>query len=153
MVDVYNWDRNILEFKGRLNNHFYLELRGNKNIVRGDSATGKTFLCDALSKLSGDTNSGRPYNMDNIIVINSHSNKPWNHVDKDIKPKLVLIDEAALFLSPEDIKLINADNHNRYLLFSREPMGIRVTPNHVADFVQEDGKTVMKYRYNVKGWC
>ena len=41
MADAYNHETNILEIKDKYGNHYRLELKGNKNIVKGDSGTGK----------------------------------------------------------------------------------------------------------------
>ena len=30
---------------------------------------------------------------------------------------------------------------------------IGITPNHQTDLIQENGITVLKYRFNVRGWC
>ena len=149
MKRVYDWDKNILEITDKYKNSYYLELRGNKNIIKGNSGTGKTFLCDRIDRIKKQKDNMSQYDVENIVVLNT------DNIDKlpNYRNKLIIIDEAELLLSDKDVEIINTDNSNRYLIISRCLMGIDLTPNHQADLVLEDGVTKLKYRFNVKGWC
>lgn len=149
MIKVYDWDKNRLEINDKYNNHYYLELRGNKNIVKGCSGVGKTYLCDRIEKIKESFNENQKYDASNIIILNK------DNIDKlkDFKNQLIIIDKAELLLNESEIEYINLDDNNRYLIFARVPIGIEVSPNHQADFFIDGNTTRMVYRFNVKGWC
>ena len=149
MKNVYDWDKNILEIKDKYKNHYYLELRGGKNQIKGDSGTGKTHLFNLIEKVKKDIKKQSQYNADNILTINELNRDKIGKCQN----KLILIDKAELLLTEKQIDYINGDTDNRYLIFSRVPIGIEISPNHQADLVTEDGVTKLRYRYNVKGWC
>ena len=149
MIKVYDWDKNILEIDDKYNNHYYLELRGNKNIVKGCSGVGKTYLCDRIRKLKNSVNENSKYDVSNIIVLNKDNKEKL----REFKNQLIIIDNAELLLSESDIEQINVDDNNRYLIFARVPIGIEVSPNHQADFLTKHNTTYMEYRFHVKGWC
>ena len=149
MAQVYNWDTNILEVNDKYKNHYYLELRGNKNVIKGSSGTGKSYLYDRLANLKKSSGNVSEYTVDNIVLLNKDNIGDL----KEYKGKLIIIDRAELLLTEEEIDIINADDDNRYLIFSRVLMGLELSPNHQADLITENGITKMKYRFNVKGWC
>lgn len=147
MIEAYNWKTNILEIKDKYNNHYKLELRGNKNIVKGESGTGKTYLAKLIESIKKRETLSE-YNVDNIIILNLFN------IDqlRTFKDKLIIIDRADYILEKQDVIYINSDINNRYLIFSKVPLGIDLSPNHQADFVTNDTITIMEYRFNVKGW-
>lgn len=149
MIDIYNWDTNILDIRDKYGNHYKLELRGNKNIVKGCSGSGKSFLCEMIDRIKDGANTNAKYNASNIILLNR------DNIDKlpEYKNKFIIIDKAELLLNDNNIEFINTDDNNRYLIFSRTPLGIELSPNHHADLLTENGMTTMQYRFNVKGWC
>ena len=67
MADAYNHETNILEIKDKYGNHYRLELKGNKNIVKGDSGTGKTYLSDLIESIKKKEIQS-DYNVDKIDV-------------------------------------------------------------------------------------
>lgn len=145
MEKVYDWGTNILSVNDKLGNKYYLELRGDKNIVKGCSGSGKSFLVDRLSKLKKNTLGISEYDVSNIVVLSV------DNIDKlkDYKNVLIIIDNAEVLLTGEDIDIINNDINNRYLVFTRVPLGIGVSPNHHADLVTENGVTKMSCRFNI----
>jgi IstB-like ATP binding protein. len=149
MLNAYDWDTNTLEIKDKYKNHFILQLRGNRNIIKGESGTGKSFLNNFLYNAKHNQNINKRYNTDNLFILNM-DNK--SELDR-IKGKLIIIDRADLILTDDDVETINQDHDNRYLLFAREPLGIELSPNHQADLITDKGITFLKYRFNVKGWC
>lgn len=149
MEQVYNWETNTIDISDKYKNRFNLQLRGDKNIVKGSSGTGKTFLCNHINKIKNSFNTGNIPNVDNIILLNKENK---GNLSTYIN-KLIIVDSADLLLSDEDIDVINRDCNNRYLLFSREPLGIEISPNHQADLITNGNLTTLQYRFNVKGWC
>lgn len=147
MVDAYNHETNILEINDKYGNHYRLELRGNKNIVKGNSGTGKTYLSDLIESIKKKEIQSE-YNVDNIIILNALN---INQL-QTFKNKLIIIDRAEFLLDSQAVLYINSDRDNRYLIFSRVPLGVDLSPNHQADFDTQGNMTVMTYRFDVKGW-
>lgn len=147
MVDAYNYETNILDINDKYGNHYRLELRGNKNIIKGNSGTGKTYLSDLIESIKKKEVQSE-YNVDNIIILNALN------IDqlKAFKNKLIIIDRAEFLLDSQAVLYINSDLDNRYLIFSRVPLGVDLSPNHQADFCTQGDTTVMLYRFEVKGW-
>lgn len=147
MIEAYNWETNILEIKDKYGSHYKLELRGNKNIVKGDSGTGKTYLAKLIESIKKKELQSE-YNVDNIIILNLINKDQL----KAFRNKLIIIDRADYILGKQEAVYMNSDINNRYLIFSRVPLGIDLSPNHQADFIIKDTVTIMEYRFNVKGW-
>lgn len=149
MTNIYDWETNVIDIMDKYENHFYLELRGNKNTVKGSSGTGKSFLFNMIKAIKQRMDKTARYNADNIFLLSK------DNIDKleSVKNKLIMIDKAELLLGVKEVEFINMDDDNRYLIFSRAPLGIEMSPNHQADLVTEDGITKLQYRFNVRGWC
>ncbi len=147
MADAYNHETNILEIKDKYGNHYRLELKGNKNIVKGDSGTGKTYLSDLIESIKKKEIQS-DYDVDNIIILNALNVSQL----QTFKNKLIIIDRAEFLLDSQAVLYINSDMDNRYLIFSRVPLGVDLSPNHQADFDTQGNVTVMSYRFDVKGW-
>ena len=118
MQQCYDWQSNVLKFTDVNGNKYNLKFRGNKTIVHGDSATGKSLLCTMLKSYINDNNNAsfKPYNADNIFIV-SKDNKDKLSLQKG---KLIIIDRAELILDEQMVEIINADRgYNRYLIFLR----------------------------------
>ena len=116
MQQCYDWQSNVLKFTDVNGNKYNLKFRGNKTIVHGDSATGKSLLCTMLKSYINDNNNAsfKPYNADNIFIV-SKDNKDKLSLQKG---KLIIIDRAELILDEQMVEIINADRgYNRYLIF------------------------------------
>lgn len=150
MKQCYDWDDNLLSFTDINDNAFYLKLKGNKTIVSGKSATGKSLLCDILKNYTDDNNTGlKPYNADNIFIANKDNRDKISAQKK----KLIIIDRAEFILTREIIDTINRDRGiNRYLIFLRKPLGIELSPNHFAVLKKEGNQITLEYEFDVKGW-
>ena len=119
MQQCYDWQSNVLKFTDVNGNKYNLKFRGNKTIVHGDSATGKSLLCTMLKSYINDNNNAsfKPYNADNIFIV-SKDNKDKLSLQKG---KLIIIDRAELILDEQMVEIINADRgYNRYLIFLRK---------------------------------
>lgn len=150
MKKVYDWETNRIEFDDKDGNIYNLQLRGNVNIVVGDSASGKTLLCNKIMNIARDKNIvARKYSADDMFVVNE------DNVDKlkENNHTLILIDRAEQILDDDLVDYINRDISNRYLIFTRKSLGIEITPNHVAEMREHDREFRLEYRYNVGGWC
>lgn len=147
-MEVYNWDTNILDVSDKYNNHYRLQLKWDKTIVKGNSGTGKTHLFNIIKAIKESYNE-EEYNADNIVLLTKENKESL----KIIKNKLVIIDVADLLLDDKDVEFINRDEDNRYIIYTRVPIGLALSPNHQADLVQNGNMTSLKYRFNVRGWC
>lgn len=150
MEQCYSWENNILNFTDVNDNKYCLKFKGNKTIVCGNSATGKTLICNMLRNYIDDNNVGiKPYNVDNIFLL-SRDNKDKVYEQKD---KLIIIDRAEIFIDSELVNFINADRGtNRYLIFLRKPIGIELSPNYFATLIRVDNRLELAYQFDVKGW-
>jgi len=140
-MQVYDWENNLIDFTDCNGVNFYVQIRGNKNIVAGKAGTGKTLMCTRLKELRAD----------NIYVAEA------DNISKiaEVKDKLIVIDRADIILDKRTVKIINNDRCNRYLIFARKPLGIEVTPNFFAEFQFDYDKrqVTINYLFDVKGWC
>lgn len=126
-----------------------LQLRGVKTIVNGDSATGKTLLCDSIQKLMEDDNVEVPYDVSDIFILHRYNREDLVKQSN----KLVIIDRAERQLTSELIEHINSDRgFNHYLIFLRKPIGICLSPNYFAHFKMQQDVVTLEYQYNVEGW-
>lgn len=156
MIQCYDWEENTLKLETSTGFKFNLKIKGKKTIVQGESATGKTMLCNTISQLQKSLNSKElsRYDFDNILIINQ------NNIEeiRTANHKLIIIDRADLILRLNEpiIEFINSDRSekNRYLIFSRVPLGIELSPNYFADMIvnEEDREITLHYKFNVKGW-
>ena len=152
MQQCYDWQSNVLKFTDVNGNKYNLKFRGNKTIVHGDSATGKSLLCTMLKSYINDNNNAsfKPYNADNIFIV-SKDNKDKLSLQKG---KLIIIDRAELILDEQMVEIINADRgDNRYLIFLRKPMGIELSPNYLGTLCKKDGELQLEYECYVRGWA
>ena len=140
-MQVYDWENNLINFTDCNGINFYIQLKGNKNIVTGKAGTGKTLMCTRLKELQAD----------NVYVADA------GNISEivEVKDKLIVIDRADIILDKTMVKAVNNDSSNRYLIFARKPLGIEVTPNHFAEFQFDYDKrqVTINYLFDVKGWC
>lgn len=146
-MNAYDYNSNILDIKDKYHNHYRLQLRGNRTLIKGSSGTGKTHIFNLIDSIKNN-NTQSDYNVDNIETINKSNIKQL----KDFNNKLIIIDKAEDILDTDDILYINGDTSNRYLIFSRVALGIDLSPNHQGDFKTTNGITEIVYRFSVKGW-
>ena len=152
MQQCYDWQSNVLKFTDVNGNKYNLKFRGNKTIVHGDSATGKSLLCTMLKSYINDNNNAsfKPYNADNIFIV-SKDNKDKLSLQKG---KLIIIDRAELILDEQMVEIINADRgdnreddeHDIYIVrgdIFKKTYGNRVVTELFRDVVQEGWGTAV----------
>lgn len=118
--------------------------------MTGKSATGKSLLCSVIREIQKDKNiAGKKYDASNIFLIDEDN---LHNID-DKKDKLIIIDRADIILDSEAIHMINNDwGYNKYLIFSRKPLGIDLSPNYFAVLEEKDKAFSLNYLFDVKGW-
>ena len=149
-MNCYNWDTNELKFIDKDKNNFNIKLRGNKQIICGDSSTGKSLLVSRLLQFSHNKNKTfRTYTTDNIFIV-----MPENiRYIEEQQDKLIVIDRADLMLTPKIVDSINLDRgYNRYLIIGRVFKGLEISPNYYAHMIEKDKTFELKYLYSVRGW-
>jgi hypothetical protein len=99
---------------------YRLEFMDRITLVRGDSATGKTYLYQMLE----DLKMTQEYNL--IKLFNYKSDDFHNELLK-CKGKFVVIDNADTLINDTDRKFINFESSNQYLLFMRNCDGLNLT--------------------------
>ena len=136
---------------------FNLELKKRITVLRGDSATGKTLMYNAISnrELRDGIEKGgsvyRTYNYKDYI------DRGRGFILKDIenlREKVIVIDNSDMVLTDKLINFINYDSHNRYILIGRSLTEIKTTPNGVAEiyFDKDDNEFKLYYKYNSRRW-
>ena len=88
--------------------------------MRGDSATGKTFLYQMLEDLRM-TEEYRAIRLFNYKTEDFHENL------RKCRGRLVVIDNADLLLDDGDRRFINFEAGNQYLLFARNCDGLNLS--------------------------
>lgn len=89
------------------------------------------------------------YDTFNIVFLD----KTNMHYISSMKNKLIVIDRADLTLDKEAVEMINMDwGTNKYLIFSRKPLGIDLSPNYYGEFIEKNGVVEIKYEFDVGGW-
>lgn len=107
-------------------NKFYLEFYGKYTQIIGESATGKTYLCDAMHKACNRyivKPELYPYSLNDgkVFFINSKSDVLLVDQAKDTLDSVVVIDRADFMLctSPELVRLLQDTIKRRYVLIGR----------------------------------
>lgn len=125
-----------------------LDLRGNVTVVKGDSGTGKTLLCKVAKQNIEN------YGDKRLAVIDS-SNKNIINMEslRNLKGKIIFIDDADLIKQKELFNFIVTDTSNYYIVFKRDSTDIKVSPNYVAIMVKDNnGVRRLQYKFSVEGW-
>lgn len=100
-------------------------------LVRGDSATGKTYLYQLL---------------EDVKQLDAYHNiKLFNYKSDDFhtslwacRGKFIVIDNGDAILEEEDKKFINFEKTNQYLLFLRNCDGLNVTSDSFTVLCEKD---------------
>lgn len=99
---------------------YKLEFGSRITLVRGDSATGKTYLYQLLEDI-------RLTDKYNAIKLFNYKSDNFHSELKECKNKFVVIDNADILLNEEDRSFINFENSNQYLLFLRNCDGLNLS--------------------------
>lgn len=111
---------NIIEFNAYPFS-YRLEFETRITLVRGDSATGKTYLYQLLEDLKMTEEYCK------IKMFNYKSDNFHNEL-KECRNRFIVIDNADTILNDHDRKFINFEGSNQYLLFLRNCDGLNLSP-------------------------
>lgn len=101
---------------------YHLEFEDRITLVRGDSATGKTYLYQMLEDLKLTENYS-------AIKLFNYKSDDFHLELKLCRNKFIVIDNADTILDDEDRKFINFERSNQYMLFLRNCDGLNLSAN------------------------
>ncbi len=125
-------------------NPFYYQLIFTNRItlVRGDSATGKTFLYQMLEDIK-QTDEYHKIKLFNYKTDDFHTSL------YSCREKFIVIDNADTILKEEDKKFINFEKSNQYLLFLRNCDGLNLSADSFTQ-LNEEGNYITLQKELVK---
>ena len=121
---------------------YELQFESRITLVRGDSATGKTYLYQLLE----DVKQLEEYR--DIRLLNYKSDD-FHTTLKSYHDKFIVIDNADILLDDEDKRFINFEKSNQYLLFLRNCDGLNVSAHSFT--VLEERKYDISLRKELVG--
>lgn len=129
-------------FHGRFYNRIdvQIEVYLNVTVVIGDSGTGKTFLFNTMYTMEriNEESKYRFFNLDKKVDIQTL---------KDIKSKIIFIDNADIVLDTKLRKYISLDESNYYVIFGRDNSYLGTGPWNLARFIYKDNKIAFEYPF------
>ncbi len=116
---------------------YLLEFTNRITLVRGDSATGKTYLYQMLEdvKLLDQYKDIRLFN---------YKTDDFHEVLKQCRNKFIVIDNADVLLDDEDRRFINFEQSNQYMLFLRNCDGLNLSADSFTVLQDVDYHIVLK---------
>lgn len=91
-------------------------------LVRGDSATGKTYLYQMLE----DLKMTKEYR---AIKLFNYKTEEFHNSLTNCRKNFIVIDNADILLDEEDKRFINFEFSNQYMLFLRNCDGLNLSSN------------------------
>lgn len=141
---IYNYEKAFLDFNSPSGIEYQLQLRPKITVVVGDSATGKTYLANALTDLKciqEDFGNGEAINVD-----------VFNGKFPEDRERLVIVDKGERQFSEELHNWILSTKKLHYLIFARGNLNLGLTPNYYGEFKREGNLITMYYRFNERLW-
>lgn len=126
----------LIEFEAQPFSYF-LEFTSRITLVRGDSATGKTYLYQMLEDLKLTDEYGE------IKLFNYKSDEFHQELAK-CRGKFIVIDNADTILNDEDRTFINFEKSNQYLLFLRNCDGLNLSAASFMLLREKDYKVTLE---------
>ena len=116
---------------------YFLEFADRITLVRGDSATGKTYLYQMLE----DLRMAKEYQ---AIKLFNYKTEDFHENLKKCKDRFVVVDNADLLLDDEDRRFINFDSSNQYMLFARNCDGLNLSAGSFMLLYEDNYKVSLK---------
>lgn len=127
---------NTIKFNAALFS-YSLEFADRITLVRGDSATGKTYLYQMLEDL-------KLLEEYKAIKLFNYKTEGFHDNLKKCRDKFIVIDNADLLLNNEDRRFINFDCSNQYMLFARNCDGLDLSQGSFMLLYENDYKVSLK---------
>ena len=121
-----------------------LSLRGDRIVIEGDSATGKTYLWKQLNTQGAE--SVYPVCYENIK--NNNSYEAVLRFISENKGVIVVIDQAndVFRARPDLVGFIDRDGYNQYILFGRD-LEIEHNLSEIATLEIKNGRATLTYKF------
>lgn len=113
---------------------YTLEFFDRITLVRGDSASGKTYLYQLLEDL-------RLTEKYSAIKLYNYKTEDFHENLKKCREKFIVIDNGDLLLDDEDRRFINFEFSNQYMLFLRNCDGLNLSADSFM-LLNEDNYTI-----------
>lgn len=116
---------------------YNLEFGSRITLVRGDSATGKTYLYQMLEDL-------KMTNEYNAIKLFNYKSDDFHSELQDCRNRFIVIDNADILLDEQDRRFINFERSNQYLLFLRNCDGLNLSAESFTILVEKNYKVTLQ---------
>lgn len=110
---------------------YFLEFTSRITLVRGDSATGKTYLYQMLEDV-------RQMEQYQAIKLFNYKSENFHKDLQACRDRFIVIDNADTLLTDEDRRFINFESSNQYLLFLRNCDGLNVSADSFTILKEEN---------------
>mgnify|MGYP006939920336 CR=1 FL=1 len=110
---------------------YKLEFGSRITLVRGDSATGKTYLYQMLEDL-------KQLEQYKAIKLFNYKSDDFHGELKKCRDNFIVIDNADILLEEEDRRFINFEKSNQYMLFLRNCDGLNLSMESFVVLREED---------------
>lgn len=127
---------NTIEFRADPFSYF-LSFTDRITLVRGDSATGKTYLYQMLE----DLKMTKEYQK---LKLFNYKSEEFHSDLKKCRDKFVVIDSADLLLDDADRNFINFNSGNQYMLFARNCDGLNLSAHSFVILNETDYKVSLQ---------
>lgn len=130
--------------------NYQMEFYGKYNMFMGESATGKTSLCNIISsynsaKLNGEFTRIKLEASHDIIVVHNDSDET---ILKDKENKIILIDEDSNLLHRYDTGTLLQNSNNYFVIICRKLLDyIPVSVDNIYYFEKENGTNKARNLY------
>lgn len=120
--------------------HYFLTLRRNITIIRGDSGTGKTVLYRMIQESMSKKNDGNVVLKSNAECRVLTDASEWEFAINNRINTVFFIDEDNDFVSSNKFQVLANQNSNYFVIISREPFtNLTYSSNEIYGF-RETGK-------------
>ena len=117
--------------------YYFLSFADRITLVRGDSATGKTYLYQMLEDLKMTKEYQR-------LKLFNYKSEEFHGNLKKCRNKFVVIDNADMLLDDADRNFINFDSSNQYMLFARNCDGLNLSADSFVILDETDYKVSLR---------
>jgi predicted ATPase len=122
---------------------YSLEFGSRITLVRGDSATGKTYLYQMLEDL-------KLLSEYSAIKLFNYKSEDFHSKLRECRNRFIVIDNADILLEEQDRNFINFEKSNQYLLFLRNCDGLNLSADSFTILVEDNYKITLQRELVIK---